>query len=48
MNAFTDYYSILQVHCDAEPEVIRSAYKRLCTKYHPDINNTKEAAEKIR
>ncbi|MDL2273036.1 DnaJ domain-containing protein [Oscillospiraceae bacterium OttesenSCG-928-G22] len=48
MKQWTDYYSILQVHHDAELEVIQSAYKRLCRKYHPDINPTKEAEEKIR
>lgn len=31
-----DYYRILQVHPDAEPEVIQAAYRRLARKYHPD------------
>lgn len=31
-----DYYSILQVHPDAEPEVIKAVYRRLSQKYHPD------------
>jgi molecular chaperone DnaJ len=30
------YYDILQVHPGAEPEVIKSAYKALSQKYHPD------------
>jgi len=40
-----DYYRILQVHPNAEPEVIKAAYKRLIQKYHPDKNlkNTEEA-----
>lgn len=32
-----DYYKILQVHYQAEPEIIESAYKRLARKYHPDV-----------
>ena len=34
----SDYYRILQVHYQAEPEIIESAYKRLARKYHPDAN----------
>lgn len=33
-----NYYSILQVHTDAEQEIIEAAYKRLARKYHPDTN----------
>lgn len=33
-----DYYEILQVHVNAEPEIIKAAYKRLSIKYHPDVN----------
>lgn len=40
---FKDYYHILQVHYDASPEVIKAAYRKLCTIYHPDTsNNTNE------
>jgi len=39
----TNYYSILQVHTDAELEIIEAAYKRLARKYHPDINRTTDA-----
>lgn len=42
-----DYYSILQVHPEAEREVIQGAYKRLCRKYHPDVNPAPQAAETI-
>lgn len=31
-----DYYRILQVHQEAEQEVISAAYRRLAQKYHPD------------
>ena len=33
-----DYYKILQVGENAEPEVIEAAYKKLIFKYHPDRN----------
>jgi hypothetical protein len=32
-----DYYQILQVIPQAEPEVIEAAYRRLIRKYHPDV-----------
>lgn len=32
-----DPYEILQVHRNAEPEVIRAAYRALARKYHPDF-----------
>jgi len=35
---FVDYYRVLQVRRDAEPEVIERAYKALSLKYHPDVS----------
>ena len=32
-----DYYRVLQVSRDAEPEVIERAYRALSLKYHPDV-----------
>ncbi|HSD83576.1 MAG TPA: DnaJ domain-containing protein, partial [Anaerolineae bacterium] len=32
-----NYYQILQVVPQAEPEVIEAAYRRLMRKYHPDV-----------
>ena len=32
-----DPYKVLQVDPDAEPEVIRAAYRALALKYHPDV-----------
>ena len=33
-----DPYQVLQVHPEAEPEVIRAAYRTLALKYHPDVS----------
>lgn len=45
---FEDYYCVLQVHPEAELEIIQSAYKRLCKKYHPDVNHTPQAVEHMK
>ena len=37
MLTISDPYRILQVVPDAEPEVIRAAYRALALKYHPDL-----------
>ena len=38
-----DLYEILQVHPLAETDVIVAAYRKLASKYHPDINTSPEA-----
>lgn len=38
----TNYYSTLQVHTNAEQEVIEAAYKKLARKYHPDTNRASD------
>lgn len=43
-----DYYRLLQVDPDAEHEVIAAAYRRLATKYHPDINPSPDAEVRMR
>ena len=43
-----DPYEILQVSKNAEPEIIKAAYKRLAQMYHPDINASQSAQERIR
>ena len=43
-----DYYSVLQVNFNADPDVITGAYRLLSKKYHPDINKTKKAEETMK
>jgi len=44
---FVDYYEVLQVHHDAEPEIIKTAYRRLAQMHHPDLNAQNTSTEKM-
>jgi curved DNA-binding protein CbpA len=48
MTEFIDYYNILQVHHDAEKNVIDAAYRCLSKMYHPDVNKAPPAAERMK
>ncbi|MEB3217252.1 MAG: molecular chaperone DnaJ [Nostocales cyanobacterium 94392] len=43
-----DYYEILGVSRDADKEQMKSAYRRLARKYHPDVNKEPGAEERFK
>ncbi len=45
---FKDYYDILGVNPEADSKSIKTAYRKLARKYHPDMNPDKGAEDKFK
>ena len=42
------YYDVLQVLPTAEQEIVEAAYRRLAQRYHPDVSDDPDAAERMK
>ena len=45
---FIDYYTVLGVESDADEATIKTAYRKLARKYHPDVNKDAGAENKFK
>jgi len=45
---FKDYYKILGVAADADLKAIKTAYRKLARKYHPDVSTEKDAEKQFK
>lgn len=45
---YKDYYAALGVPRDAGADAIKSAYRKLARKYHPDVSSEKDAEERFK
>lgn len=45
--ATPDPYRLLQVHPEADTEIIQVAYRKLAQRYHPDVTGDPEAARRM-
>jgi DnaJ-class molecular chaperone len=47
ISAARDYYQVLRVDPAAEPEVIHAAYRKLAAMYHPDVDPSPDAVQRM-
>jgi curved DNA-binding protein len=45
---FKDYYDILGIAADADKKAVKTAYRRLARKFHPDVSKEKNAEGKFK
>lgn len=45
---FKDYYDILGIKPDADAKAVKTAYRRLARKYHPDVSKERDAEKKFK
>ena len=43
-----DYYEVLGIGRDADETAIKSAYRKLARRYHPDVNKAPDAEERFK
>eukprot|EP00245_Coleochaete_scutata_P004279 TRINITY_DN1663_c0_g1_i1.p1 TRINITY_DN1663_c0_g1~~TRINITY_DN1663_c0_g1_i1.p1 ORF type:complete len:464 (-),score=101.89 TRINITY_DN1663_c0_g1_i1:365-1756(-) len=48
VRADVDYYSVLGVEKNSDKSAIKSAYRRLARKYHPDVNKEPDAEKRFK
>jgi hypothetical protein len=46
-NSVTAYYELLGLNRDADWEAVKKAYRQLAREFHPDINKTPEATDRM-
>ncbi len=47
-SAQTDYYAVLGLNAKAGQDEIKKRYRELARRYHPDVNHSPDAAQKIK